>query len=330
MSTLWNRRAWRAAFRALLLLASASAAQAEPTLQQRIAAARSTASGNAYCTAAFPYYWEVGDSAHALVSGTEGGEAPTAHTSMLIASATKWLFGAYVVERREGELRQADIAALTMTSGYHDLAYQACLRLRERAQARETVAQCFHTWNNDGYSASDEGSFYYNGGHFQKLAAEDLGLGALNNRALARELHRELGYDFQFSFNSPQLAGGARSSAADYAVFLRKILKGQLRIGDLLGSHAVCTDPYTCPTAISTPAPAGESWDYSLGHWVESDPLVGDGSYSSAGALGFYPWIDQSRQWYGVIAREAGIGASGDSLNCGRLIRQAWISGEAP
>jgi hypothetical protein len=82
---------------------------------------------------------------------------------------------------------------------------------------------------------------------------------------------------------------------------------------------------------VLSPAPNDEAWSYALGHWVEDDPLVGDHAFSSAGALGFYPWIDASRTWYGVLARRAPTpgGQQGVvSLRCGRLIRQAWVTGQ--
>jgi hypothetical protein len=57
---------------------------------------------------------------------------------------------------------------------------------------------------------------------------------------------------------------------------------------------------------------------------------VGDGAFSSPGALGFYPWIDASKRWYGILARRA-PGPEGNqgylSARCGRQIRKAWITG---
>ena len=92
----------------------------------------------------------------------------------------------------------------------------------------------------------------------------------------------------------------------------------------------MCTNPLTCVTARSTPIPPNESWHYALGHWVENDPSAGDGAFSSPGALGFYPWVDASRQGYGVLARESTAGSPAmDSVRCGRLIRQAWVTGNA-
>ena len=68
------------------------------------------------------------------------------------------------------------------------------------------------------------------------------------------------------------------------------------------------------------------SWHYSLGHWVEDDPAVGDGAFSSPGAFWFYPWIDQSKTYYGIVARKDHAGSAVDSVNCGREIRKAWMN----
>jgi hypothetical protein len=99
---------------------------------------------------------------------------------------------------------------------------------------------------------------------------------------------------------------------------------------DYLGTHAVCTNPATCSTALYSPVPSVESWHYSLAHWVEDDPSVGDGSFSSAGAFGFYPWIDASKTYYGILARYSlAPGAYIQSVYCGRTIRKAWMTGIA-
>jgi hypothetical protein len=64
---------------------------------------------------------------------------------------------------------------------------------------------------------------------------------------------------------------------------------------------------------------------------VENDPVWlaggGDAAYSSPGLAGFYPWIDSSRTYYGVLARiDLSQGAGGASTACGRLIRKAWLT----
>jgi len=83
------------------------------------------------------------------------------------------------------------------------------------------------------------------------------------------------------------------------------------------------------PKARNTPVPSTESWNYSLGHWVEVNPVQGDGAFSSAGAFGFYPWIDSGKTIYGIVTRVGNAGTGVDSVNCGLLIRKAWFSATA-
>jgi hypothetical protein len=226
-----------------------------------------------------------------------------------------------------------------MRSGYNGLRYASCIKLLRANQDAETVHDCFVADNlggtNADFDAGAVGSFYYNGGHFQWLADGALGLGTSNNASLQSTVSAVLGADFAFSYDSPQLAAGIQTSGTDYARFLRKLLAGQLRLGALLGSSAVCTNPSTCPQAQYTPIPSTESWHYSLAHWVEDDPAVGDGALSSPGAFGFYPWIDAGKTTYGVLARHASVSLTGNdpvavqSVVCGRTIRKAWFSATA-
>jgi hypothetical protein len=93
-----------------------------PTASSATAAAQ-TAQSNAMCTAIQPFYWEIGDANGALASGSStqsGGTAVTAATKWLIASASKWIYGMYVVQNRGGaaNLTAADIRFLNFTSGY--------------------------------------------------------------------------------------------------------------------------------------------------------------------------------------------------------------------
>jgi hypothetical protein len=302
-------------------------------------AAAATANGNASCVSIQPFYWEIGNRDGKLVGGTAsqaGATTPGASTQMPIASSSKWIFGAYVVERRAGQLTANDVAALTMRSGYTGLRYASCIKLLQANQDAETVHDCFVASNltgaNNDFDDAAVGKFHYNGGHFQWLADGDLGLGTDTNAALQSVVAAQVGTDFVFSYDSPQLAAGIQSSGQDYAAFLQKLLAGKLRIRDLLGSNAVCTNPSTCTDAEYTPIPSSESWHYSLAHWVEDDPAVGDGAFSSPGAFGFYPWIDAGKNTYGVIARHANMTLTGndpvavESVVCGRLIRKAWFT----
>jgi hypothetical protein len=297
----------------------------------RVAAATATAhSASNACAPIRPFYWEIGDKQQRLAGGSVGapGNATVveAGTVMNIASASKWLYGAYVAEQRGGALTAEDIQYLNFRSGHVSLPpLTGC-------QQDDTVASCVARGSNGLQTPTEVDRFHYDGGHMQKhasLPSPGMALGAMNNPALAAELRRVLGTDLDLGFSQPQPAGGVRTSARDYAAFLRKLLNRQLKMGAMLGHHAVCTNPQTCPSATYTPVPPALSWHYSVGHWVEDDPALGDGAYSSAGAFGFYPWIDVAKSHYGVIARTALFGNGNESANCGALIRRAFTSGVA-
>ena len=315
------------------------------SLDTRIAAATTTAeSDDNACAPIRPFYWEVGDESARLASGSvpsnDGDPTYTGTTLMSIASASKWLYGAYVVQLRQGELSDSDVTFLTFRSGY--TRFTRCL-------PGQTVDECVAYENNGVHSDVTDGLFSYGGGHMEKHASL-IGLGPQNNAGLADALRSQLGSDLPGTASTgaplasfllqPQLAGGAVTNADTYAKFLRKILSGELLMKAALGTHAVCTNPSTCAEALNTPVPESESYHYSIGHWVEDDPTNGDGAFSSAGAFGFYPWIDASKSWYGIIARKDTTGTSdpGDpdagghgfaSAQCGQLIRSAWIEGVA-
>ena len=331
---------------ALWLATSAGPTLAQSTLATPAAkalAAQTTANSHAACTAIAPFYWEIGDKTKAQASGSVG-QRWTADTSMHIASATKWLYGAYVAELRGGQLTPTDIQHLNFTSGYSS--FKSCGNAL--AQPGETVASCAQNPDNNKQTPRHVGRFFYAGGHMQLHAAQQTPLATSSNAALALQISSLLKLDASaadFEFAQPQLAGGAKTTPAVYAHFLRKTLRGELYISQLLGRHAVCTNPGTCPTAVSTPFPHNESPLYSIGHWVEpaakdhagnAGEGAGDGAFTSPGLFGFYPWIDTSKQWYGIVARATLEGTrSRDmtqqpyylSMVCGREIRKAWMAG---
>ncbi len=290
-----------------------------PTIAQRTAAAASAAAGAADCVAVQPFYWSVGDATGKQGDGSVGASPPTASTIMSIASASKLVYGAYVAEQRVGVLGDADVHALTFVSGYTD--FTGCAQT-------DTVGSCEASGTNGAYEAANDGKFYYGGGHMEKHAFDN-GLAADANAALAGAINGTLGTSFDYS--QPQLAGGIYTNAATYGAFLQRVVDGSLKMGALLGTHAVCTNPRTCAEAVYTPIPS-ESDHYSIGHWVEDDPAAGDGAFSSPGAFGFYPWVDASKTWWGVVARMANVSGEQEgvaSMLCGRRIRAAWISGQS-
>ena len=329
------------------------------TNQERSQAAESTVSSDQACTSLTPFYWEIGDKDGALASGNGGdnsGTPPNSATLMAVASASKWMFSAYALEKLDvsssNPLSPANVEYLNFTSGYVNMADATC-------EAQTTVQGCFGAGNllgghNSDQTAGDVGRFFYNGAHMQAMAVNVLNLGPDYDNAVTStpklngEIESGLGGAVTFYYSNPSLAGGIATTAGDYAVFLRAILSGDLRMKDYLSADVVCAHANSsdCPTAVYSPvnqsAPgmknniSDEAWHYSLGHWIEDDPKVGDGAFSSPGADGFYPWIDSTVTYYGILARfdSDPTAAPGQepyilSVYCGRAIRKAWLTGVA-
>jgi len=307
--------------------ATDEATDAEPTTADRVPAATQTAQGNAACgSEALPegFYWEIGDREGMLASGSvTGSNTPTASQVIAVASASKWVYSTYVLEA-VGSLRESDIPFLNFTSG---MVFPLSVGAKEAVcGATETVGECAADVVEQ---ESSVGKFHYSAGHFQFHATNAMGLGDLGGAALTSEISSVLG-DLDFTYLQTNLAGALNTSARAYAEFLRRLLRGEYVMADHLGDDKVCASSACASGAVLSPAPPNEAWNYSLGHWVEDDPTLGDHAFSSAGALGFYPWIDSSKTWYGVVARRAAAPGGNQgvvSLRCGRLIRQAWVTG---
>ncbi|HJW56980.1 MAG TPA: hypothetical protein VJ577_17065 [Burkholderiaceae bacterium] len=315
---------------------AASSVPAEPSasaMANAAAAAKKAAATDPLCATSIlgDFYWEIGNatSAAPLVSNTEGRGTVTATTSFNIASATKFVFGAYVLQKKGIEQVRANPAlhdGLRFVSGYSDMEDTACI-------GKATVGACNASGNGSAPNPNTVNRFFYNGGHDQKLAAVDLGMASFTSRQIDQEYQAVLGLSPGFSMGTfnPLMAGGLIASAADYAQFLRRVMSQQLIIGAHLGEDAVCAQPASCPNqAIYSPVESlGEPWSYSYNHWVESEKGNGTvDAYSSAGAFGFYPWIAGDRKYYGILSRhdsqldqQEGMA----SMRCGRQIRKAFL-----
>lgn len=274
----------------------------------RRAAVEATLAHAPACARLGDVYWEIGDADDRLAWGQRGGEI-TADRRIPLGAATKWLFAAYVAERRGGALGPGDIAALTMTSGYSKLNTVAC-------RGASTVADC----PSPGPNPEHVGRFYYNNGHAQHLAME-LGLARMEPRALADEINGVLQLSAPVGFDAPQVSAGFLTPAA-YGEFLRGLVDRRAHLAPLLGRYATCT---LCLNGLYSPAP--KPWSYSLGHWVEDGP-GDDGALSSPGLFGFYPWISADRATWGLLARNhLSKDAWWASARCGALMRRAWATG---
>ena len=301
-----------------------------------VSAATTTAQSNALCTAVQPFYWEIGNQTSGLASGSVGtlstGAPVLASTKFSIASASKWIYGTYIVQQRgsAAAITLSDIPFLNFTSGYTNMGdptTNQCLATNSPDDVNNCLAQ---TNSNNGLPYSYQnpatvGKFDYDGGHLENHASQLGGLGTVPDTSLGTTVGTLVGSS-TLVYTEPLLPGGIYASSNDYTPVLRGILSGALYMHDALGTNAVCTRPSSTCNAVSSPIP--EAWHYSMAHWVEDDPSTnGDGAFSSAGAFGFYPWIEAGKKYYGVISTQQSSGSGYASAQCGRLIRRAWDTG---
>ncbi len=309
-----------------------------------VGAVTQTAHDNAQCTAIQPFYWEIGNGDATLASGSStqaGGMPVAADTRMPIASASKWIYGIYVVERRRGvaNLTPADIRFLNFTSGYTfmdtSLSRATCSAPSTGPNSIDYCLTLPASTPGKTYASHDpttDGIFHYNPGHEENHAGQfQPEISSLDVAQLGAAIASVIGVDgVTLRYNQPLLAGGILATANDYAAVLRGVVRGRLGMRDALGTHAVCAWVGPGCNAMHSPARTVQ-WHYSIAHWVEDDPATGDGAFSSPGAFGFYPWIEANRKYYGVIARFASasdeLQAGLASSRCGTALRAAWETG---
>lgn len=106
-------------------------------------------------------------------------------------------------------------------------------------------------------------------------------------------------------------AGGAVSSAHDYAKLLRAYLAGGFvsNIDAFLMPRTIGLDRGYVPPSVSA-----TDWQYALGSWNECgstswNQACADAKVnSSPGAYGWLPWIDRKNGYYGLIATRIAVG----------------------
>lgn len=314
----------------LALSAFAVHAQTQTPLDRARLAAENAAKGSS-CSLMGDFYWEIGSSTGILAGGKRpnSGSSVDRGTNHEIASASKWVFGAFALQDNQSKgftsLSTAQTQKLTMVSGH-------TTQNTVRCATSPTVDHCL---NNGTPTKTREGKFYYDGEHFQKLMS-DQGYGSAGKAGIDTAYQTALG-QFGFTAGNVAVAGNLVGSAAGYADFLRKIMKNELAISSKLGAGAVCADTAAfgnkcvakgLPRALYSPV--NEPWDYSYGHWVEKENGSTVDAYSSPGLFGFYPWISPDKSLYGIISRKSNaLNAYTNSFKCGRAIRKAFIAGLA-
>lgn len=308
-------------------------------------AVTATAENNSLCIRIQPFYWEIGNANSALASGSStqaGGKPVTASKIFETASASKWIYAMYVVQKRGGaaKLTAADIRFLTFTSGYSNMGSltTAATCTRPTNGEADSINYCLTLPPSDPgkygrQNPNTIGRFAYGSGHEENHAGQfQPEINALDTSKLGPAIVAGLGVSgVHLVYKQPLLAGGIYASANDYSAILRAVLSGQLYMLQALGTHAVCA--WVGPGCNAARSPQHtEHWHYSIGHWVEDDASRGDdGAFSSPGAFGFDPWIEANKKYYGVISRMGKPGNGNQqgfaSALCARQLRAAWETG---
>lgn len=199
---------------------------------------------------------------------------------------------------------------LSFTSGMADPPVNASCT----SDPRQTLQACARELYDGAFQFAPGTAFYYGSSHFHVAAAmAEVATGSRWVDLVAAELAGPLGLSADTGFvaraaNNPLVAGGMRSTARDYATYLEAFFTGR----HLPNWTTALSEDRTAqvvfeasPVAVALP---GSAWHYALGHWIECnsdrfDPdCVDDRIYSSPGAFGFYPWIDRSAGYWGVLA----------------------------
>ena len=186
--------------------------------------------------------------------------------------------------------------------------------------ANTTLSACAQEIYAQNFTYEPGTTFFYGPAHMQIAAAmaeaaTGEGWGALFERLLRAPLglSRRTFYAVA-SAENPRAAGGVVSTAADYALILRALMGGELLSASAL--EALTRDHTPAGTTLASVPAAAAGWHYALGSWREcaggeyTASCEAPGVLSSPGAFGFYPWFDEARGLWGVVATRLSAGGA--------------------
>lgn len=286
---------------------------------------------NTKCNSIGDFYWVIGDETGKLLDGKKGVTF-NEDSRVPIFSASKMVFGAYVLEKIQGKNNLTDALerGLNFTSGQVDPANAFC-------NPADTVSSCYTKSYKNSFSQADfnNRTFRYGSGHMQSIASDlQLGIADKTIATLGGTINSILNFDSELSYISgftiklgplpltqktgPLLAAGIQTNAKSYEKFLTQIVDG---------THQYFKDALGHKSVYTTNCSGDHCLMYSMGHWVENDF---DGAYSSMGAMGFYPWISKSKTYWGIVVRHDNIVVAGqdnakESQVCGQQIRKSFL-----
>lgn len=277
----------------------------------------------------------VGNAQGELFAYGKGSFTPDTQTD--IASASKWLTGTLTYRLVEaGKLSLSDHAYQYFSYWTQDpgdvrsqITLEQLLSMQSGFNAKPWLGGCvlypYTTLQNCAKTIyllgtnSDPGTGFSYGPHHIQVAAAmaEAAGGASFNNLFAQYVTTPLGMSqtafVKASDSNPWAAGGAQSTARDYAKLLRALLAGGFiqNIDAFTQSRTTNTPILYEPGSVTS---AGD-WKYALGSWVECDgsDFVADHCAdqkvnSSPGAYGFTPWIDRQHGYYAVISMNIPLG----------------------
>ncbi|HEY3450509.1 MAG TPA: serine hydrolase domain-containing protein [Myxococcales bacterium] len=284
--------------------------------------------------------------------------ASTPSTAYESASTSKWVTAAVLLDLVDQGLLTLDTKAkdllpfwtedqvtlkhlLSFTSGFEE--EPLCVNL-PNADFESCVKTIFD--DNVGKGIAPGSRFYYSSTHLQIA-----GLMAIKAKKAAswtevfKAFKTRTGlfwnsvYDLPSATN-PRLAGGMHWTGLEYLAFLRA-----LNYGNLLSATSreqLFADQRSGAAVEYSPSMAlGEDWSYGLGNWLECRTAKTKGSFdceaghrnSSPGAYGAYPFIDFDHGYFGIVARQGGLGTFPEGVHLFRAAEpqiQAWAALSCP
>ncbi|MEM1437366.1 MAG: serine hydrolase domain-containing protein [Pseudomonadota bacterium] len=269
-----------------------------------------------------------------------------------IASASKWLTGATILQLvQQGVMALDDRPQdyldywssdpndarsritlemlLSFTAGFHI----APLDPNCTGDEQLTVQTCAAAFYADGVDAEPGTTFYYGPAHMQVAAAmAEVATGQSWRDVVELTIAAPLNLaNTGFEGDNPKASGGANSTTNEYAEFIRAQLRGDLLPAGLLQLTAERTAALGLMSRPAAVEGATRDWQYGLGVWRECNRPEWDAVceaatlVSSAGAFGWYPWLDVDRGYYAVLGRNASVGfgrnPAADSVNLGARLQ---------
>ena len=278
----------------------------------------------------------------------------TADTVYELASSSKWLSAAAIMQLVEQDVLSLDDHPqdhipwwtddpndarsqvtlqhlLSFTSGFTGRVFT----VNCAGDPNVTLEECAKVMYAEQFEFAPGEAYYYSNTHLHIAAvmaeyATDQPFATIFEEQLAQPLDLQDTALLHPSVQNPRPAGGGEGTAKEYAIFLEALLNSEY----LTDSFDAMTNDYVGSETDIVYSPLtnqGYEWHYGFGQWREC--LSGSWQaqcdeeiiVSSAGAYGFYPYLNMNGGYYVIIAHQEPLGlftnASGRSVEFGLDLR---------